>query len=224
MGFFDRLGAVSGILTALLSFGGFMLIGAGGFAVQPGATLEDVAAVVSQQPPPIVSIGLYLDTLGSLAFVLFAARVWATLRLAEGPPAWLSTTAFGSALLAVGASFGDKAAFHAIFSRAGGEIDPSVALTLYDVAAGSFNLFGAFVGLFVAAASVIVIRTAVLPRWLGWLGAVTGLLSVLGASGPDSPVGFLGFMAFPLVLIWMISTSVLLLLRPLAKQLEAREL
>jgi hypothetical protein len=84
------LGALCGILSPILSFGGFMLIGAAGFAVQPGASRDDVAQIVAQPAPPLAFTGLTLDVLGSLAFVLFAGRLWGTLREAEGTPAWLS--------------------------------------------------------------------------------------------------------------------------------------
>jgi len=206
------LGALCGILSPILSFGGFMLIGAAGFAVQPGASRDDVAQIVAQPAPPLAFTGLTLDVLGSLAFVLFAGRLWGTLREAEGTPAWLSTSAFGAALLAVAGSFIDKTVFAAIFSQSGGGLDPGVAAALYGAASASFGLFSAFAGLFIGLASAVALQTGVLPRWLGWLGIAVLVLSVVGLAFPE-----LGFLAFPLVLVWMIVVSLLLLRRPLAR-------
>ena len=206
----EAFGALCGILAPILSFGGFMLIGSAGFAVQPGATVDEVAGVVRQSAPPLAFAGLFLDIFGSLAFVVFAGRLWGTLRQAEGTPAWLSTSAFGAALLAVAGSFVDKTIFAAIFTLAGGGLEPGVAAALYAAASASFGLFSAFAGLFIGLATVVILQTGVLPRWLGWLGVAVFLLSVAGVA-----VAEVGFLAFPVVLVWMIATSILLLRRPL---------
>lgn len=205
-------GALCGILSPILSFGGFTLIGVAGFAVQPGASQDDVARIVAQPAPPLAFAGLTLDILGSLAFVLFAGRLWGTLREAEGAPAWLSTSAFGAALLAVAGSFVDKTVFAAIFSQAGRGLDPGVASALYGAASASFGLFSAFAGLFIGLASAVALQTGVLPRWLGWLGIAVLVLSLVGLALPG-----LGLLASPLVLIWMIVVSLLLLRRPLTR-------
>jgi hypothetical protein len=206
----EGFAALCGIIGPILSFVGFMLIGAAGFAVQADASLDDVARVVDQPAPPLAFAGLSLDILGSLAFVVFAGRLWGTLRQAEGAPAWLSTSAFGAALLAVAGSFVDKTIFAAIFSQAGGGLEPSVAAALYAAVAASFGLFSAFVGLFIGLAAAVVLQTGVLPRWLGWVGIVVFALSVVGVAVAD-----IGFLAFPLVLLWMIAASLLVLRRPL---------
>lgn len=206
----QAFGALCGILGPILSFGGFMLIGATGFAVQPGASLDEIARVVARQAPPFTLAGLSLDVLGSLAFVVFAGRLWGTLREAEGAPAWLSATAFGAALLAVAGSFVDKTMFAAIFTQAGAGLEPSVAAALYAAASASFGLFSAFAGLFIGVAAVVILQTDVLPRWLGWLGVAVLVLAVLGVA-----VAGVGFLAFPLVFLWMFAASLLLLRRPL---------
>lgn len=206
----QAFGAFCGILGPIFSFGGFMLIGSTGFAVQPGASLDEVARVVARQAPPLALAGLSLDVLGSLAFVVFAGRLWGTLREAEGAPAWLSTTAFGAALLAVAGSFVDKTMFAAIFTQAGAGLEPSVAAAMYAAASASFGLFSAFVGLFIGLAAVVILQTGVLPRWLGWLGVAVLVLSVAGVA-----LAQIGFFAFPLTLLWMIAASLLLLRRPL---------
>jgi hypothetical protein len=211
----EAAGAVCGIVAPLLSFGGFTLIGSAGFAVQPGASLDKVAAIVSQPAPPLAFIGLSLDILGSMAFAVFAARLWGALRRAEEALAWVSAGAFGAALLAIAASFVDKTIFVGIFTLAGNGLEPA-AWPLYAVASASFLLFSVFSGLFIGLAAVVILETGVLHRWLGWLGLVVFALSVIGVVLPEA-----GFLAFPLVLVWLIATSVLLLRRPLGHPVPA---
>lgn len=187
-----------------------MLIGSAGLAVQPVASLDEVALIVTQPAPPLAYIGLSLDILGSMAFAIFAARLWGALRRAEDAPAWISTGAFGAALLAIAASFVDKTIFAAIVMLAGNGLEPAAAFALYAVASASFLLFSVFVGLSIGLAAIVVLETGVLHRWLGWLGLVVLVLAVIGAVLPE-----IGFLAFPLVLVWLVATSLLLLRRPL---------
>jgi hypothetical protein len=204
----DRLAALSGVLSVALSFGGFTLIASGSFAVQPGAALDEIASIVAREPSAQVFIGLYLDMFGSLAFIVFVARVWRTLRSAEPHPAWISAWAFGAGLLAVAASFVDKALFFAIFSRAGRGLDPGVAAALFDAASAGFALFSMFAGLFLAGVAIVVLRSSVLPRWLGWLAAVAAVLSLIGPASPVGPI------AFPFLIVWIVAASVVLFLEP----------
>jgi hypothetical protein len=53
-------------------------------------------------------------------------------------------------------------------------------------------------------AGLAVLRTRVLPRWLGWVAVVIGVLSLLG------PGGFLGFFVGP---IWLAVAAVMLYVR-----------
>lgn len=206
--FIDRLAALSGVLSVVLSLGGFMLIGSGGFATQPGATLDEIASIVARVPPAQVFIGLYLDMFGALAFVVFVARVWKTLRRVEQHPAWVSAWALGAGLLAVAATFIDKALFFAIFTRAGRGLDPGVAAALLDAAGAGFALFGMFAGLFLGGVAIVVLGSNVLPRWLGWLAAVAAVLSMIGPASPVGPI------AFPLLLAWIVAASLFLFLEP----------
>jgi hypothetical protein len=92
----DRLGAAGGLLGVALSLGGFALIGAAGYAVNPPASTEDVARALQDGSMGLARIGIFIDVLGSLFFILFIARLWATLRQAEGHPAWFSVTVFAA--------------------------------------------------------------------------------------------------------------------------------
>jgi hypothetical protein len=62
-------------------------------------------------------------------------------------------------------------------------------------------------GVLLIGAGLSVLRSGVLPRWLGWVGLVVGVLSLLG------PGGFLGFWVAPL---WIAVAGGLLYFRPAA--------
>ena len=76
---------------------------------------------------------------------------------------------------------------------------------------------GLGVGLFVAAFSIVVIRSRVLPAGLGWFGGLVALVLVVAAGSMGSTkdvyfvLGFVGFVGF---LIWLVITAILMLRAP----------
>src|SRR5712691_10442952 len=115
----ERLGAACGIPAVVLSPVGFALISAAGFGGDPTTPREDIARAVARGSGEQVLAGAMVDTLGAVFFVIFAARLWATLRRAEGEPGWLSLACFAGALMAIGASFVDKSAVFALGFKLG---------------------------------------------------------------------------------------------------------
>lgn len=207
----ERLGAACGIPAVVLSPIGFALIGAAGFGGDPTAARDDIAHAVAGASGGQVLAGAMIDTLGAVFFVIFAARLWATLRRAEGAPGWLSLACFAGALTAIGASFVDKAAFLALGLKLGHGLTTDEAVLLTDISAGSFLLFQAFAGiLFAGAAAVVSLRWRALPGWIGWSAAAIALASLVGVGlGPE--IGFVVFIGF---VVWILATSVFLVLRP----------
>jgi hypothetical protein len=205
------IGGLSGIVSLLLSLGGFALIGAAGFALEPGSSSEEVADAVSDGNTSLALMGVFLDTLGSLFLIAFAAFLWARLRQGEGEPGWISLASFGAALLMVAAGLGDKAAYYAIVSRADTGLDADVATALYDTVTGFFTLFQALAGFFLFVTGLAVLRTGALRRWLGWTGVAIGAVSTASAAAPESGAGQL---AFPLVVLWIVAVSIALLRGP----------
>lgn len=205
------IGGVSGIVALVFSIGGFALIGAAGFALEPGASTEEIADAVSDGNTGLALTGVFLDTLGSLFLIAFAAILWARLRPAEGEPGWISLASFAAALLMVAAGLGDKAAYYAIVSRADTGLDADVATVLYDTVTGFFTLFQALAGFFLFVTGLAVLRTDAFRRWLGWTGVAIGLASIASAAAPESGAGQL---AFPLVVLWIVAVSIALLRAP----------
>lgn len=68
-------------------------------------------------------------------------------------------------------------------------------------------------------ATVAILTTRALPRWLGWLAAATAVLQLIALAGVfqttiEGVVGIAAFIGFLLFLVWVLATSVVLLLRP----------
>lgn len=211
--FWDRLAASGGLLGVALSVGGFAVIAAAGFAAQPGASTQDLARALEEGNTGLAAAGIYIDTLGSLFFILFIARLWAALRRAEARPAWLSVAAFGSGILMLVAGLGDKIAYYAILVGAGSDVSAEAVAPLYYFVAGSFLLFQTFGGFFLLTTGAAVLQTGALVRWLGWAGVIVGGAAVVLGAVPGP-----GMLVFPFFVLTIAAFSVALLRTPLAAE------
>jgi hypothetical protein len=101
----------------------------------------------------------------------------------------------------------------------GGQPDPAVlpALTDLNQWVGA-AILPPSVAMFLGA-TVAILTTRALPRWLGWLAAATAVLQLISLAGVfqttvEGVVGIAAFSGFLLFLVWVLATSVVLLLRP----------
>ena len=101
----------------------------------------------------------------------------------------------------------------------GGQPDPAAlpALTVLNEWVGG-AIVPASVAMFLGAAAAI-LTTGALPRWLGWLAAATAVLllislAVVFQTTIEGVVGIAAFVGFLLFMVWVLATSVVLLLRP----------
>lgn len=214
IGRFDRsvqiVAALCGILSPLLVlFAFFVLIIASGFLPDVTAPLPDIAAHLAQYPATDrVWAGVHLEFLGFLLLVVFIAYLWGVLRRAEGEEGWLSALAFAGGLMSVILKVGSFAPMYPILTHAGQPFDPELARALAEINIAAFVLQQPALGLLLLATALIVIRTAVLPRWLGWVAALAAALS-FGAV----VVAGMAFPAWLVVQFWLIGTSIALLRR-----------
>jgi hypothetical protein len=79
-------------------------------------------------------------------------------------------------------------------------ISPEVADALWVANGGAFLAAEVFAGILALATAVVVLRTAILPKWYGWLGLLYGIWILI------VPIGFFGFFGFP---IWVLVTTAL---------------
>jgi len=155
-----------------------------------------------------------LGALGTIALLWFLGAVWRVLRRAEGGDPRLTVVAvlgavFAAVLGAVGAIMLSVIGIVGV----GGAGSAANLRTLYVL---STNLaFGVVIGVavFLAAFSVVIVRTGVFPRWLGWIGLLIALVAVASsgvlASTRDAffDLGFGGFVGSS---VWVLIVSVMM--------------
>lgn len=175
-----RLGAISGLLYVVLLFGGA--------SIPVG---EDAQVVV--------------ELAGLLLFIPFLGYLFSVLHRAEGEGGWLSATAFGAGLLALTIKLGNAAPSYAARDLEEGPLHTALT-TMNSVA---FVLSMLPLGVLVAAVAILVLKTRVLPMWLGLLSAVTAPVLLINGTFFDAEF----VPAFLLFALWMVLTSVVLTLR-----------
>lgn len=173
-----RLGAASGMLYVALILSG------------DSALMSD-------------SVGLVVELFGLILFVPFLGYLFAVLRRAEGEGGWLSVTAFGAGLIAVAIK---AVSIVPVIAVRGVEPDTPTEGALVAMSNASFMLTLAPLGVMAAGASAIVLKTRVLPIWLGWAGAVTAIGLLVNSAFLDAEFG----PAFILFLLWTVVTSAIL--------------
>ena len=178
-----RLGAVSGIL--------FVVLLMGGESVPVGERAGSVAAM-----------------LGLIFFIPFLGYLFGVLRRAEAGEGWLSATAFGAGLVAFAMKFESGALMIASrgFGVRGLGDGTQTKDALIAINNASFMIGLALLGVMVAAASAVIIKTGVLPVWLGWAGILTGGALIINSTFLGADFG----PAFLLFLLWTVLTSALL--------------
>ena len=176
-----RLGAISGLLYVVLLFG-------------PSSIDSDA---------PIIVV---LELIGMLFFLPFLGYLHSILRQAEGEGAWLAPTAFGAGLADLTIKLGSIAPSFA--ARAPG-LDPQLHDALHKMNSVAFIVTMLPIGVMMAAAAIVILKTRVLPLWLGGLAALTAPACWVNGMFLDAEFG----PAFLLFLLWVAIASVVLTVR-----------
>ncbi len=176
--FNHRWAALSGIVFVVL-----MLVGAAFVLDVPkgDASAQEIASYLTDSGNHTRNIiGAYLWVLGGLAFLGFVTGLRSVLRRAEGDPGTLSNLVFGAgvvftAVWSVSAAAIASVAYAVEFSDARVS-NPDLVTVLPSLGGLLLLLGGGFAGiLLLAATSILIFRTGVLPRWLAWLGIVVAV-------------------------------------------------
>jgi hypothetical protein len=95
--------------------------------------------------------------------------------------------------------------------------DPGVAYTLYLMTYALESVGDVFGSLSAVAAGLLVIRSGVLPRWLGWVSILAGIMLFLQGFGLGGVIASFGLIldliGFVLFLIFVLVSSVIMLRR-----------
>ncbi len=160
--------------------------------------------------------------MAGIAFLLFYFPFYAglceKLRLAEGTPAVWSRVTWAGAILspAVGTIAG---AFINGLTLPGEEAAAEVASFGMAAHFYAYSVSGAFGGVAMTGAAVVILSSGVFPKWIGWIGLLTGLSAVIstGFLFEGNPAGFfasLNGIAWLVYFLWIAALSVEMIRKP----------
>lgn len=204
-----RLGAASGIAYVVLAMIGTS-VGGGGSPDLTASRAEIAAWVAKQHVGSTVHIaGGFMELLGLLAFIVFVATLFSIFRRVEGGSGLLSTIVLGAGLVSVTVKLASAGPAFAVYWRGHEGLNPQLSAALIDQNNFSFLLTWSIDAVLLGAAALIILRTRVLPRWLGWLAAVLSPALVLSTFAANHVPPF----AMLLTLVWFVATSAVLTFR-----------
>jgi hypothetical protein len=191
----NRVGPAAGLLFFPLIMVGFSIHGYPDIA-PTDAQLAKWLAGVDQNA---FKLGVYIEALGTVLFLPFAAWLFGRLRH-DGRDSWPAV-----AMLAAGAGWAVitlpvNESWVGLVNRAGKGLDIGTAQTIVSINQAWFEMTGILFGLTLIAAGLAIIRGTSMSRLAGWAAVVVGLGVVasvpLGAaSTPAQILGFLWFLA-----------------------------
>ena len=158
--------------------------------------------------------------LAGIAFVWFVGTLAAAIRRAESDPAGRLPAIVVVAGATTAGIYTVAEAVLVAGSNAAGAIDAATARALYETGttAAVLSTFPAIA--FVAAVSIAVVRTGLLPRWLSYAGGIFVAISLIDVGGrlidgneAFGPGGWYGLVALIAFLVWTLAASTLLLQR-----------
>jgi uncharacterized protein DUF4386 len=167
-----------------------------------------------------VLVAAYLSVVYAVAFVIYLAKLHDLLRRASPPAGTLHSLVLVGGVLLV--------ALHAvsdigIYGLLGGKIatyaahhDQGLSYTLYLLTFALDSVGDVFGSVFVIATGLLLIRSQVLPRWLGWIALIGGTFLFLQGFGLGGVIGTYGLVldliGFVLFLSFVLLSSAFLLL------------
>jgi len=217
----DRWAPLTGIVFVALIVVTFFVPAAS--PPSAGDPASDVVAWFDEHETALLTSG-YLSGLALIFFVWFLGSLQRRLR--DGGEPRLAVIAFGGGLVLAGiALLGNATAQYLAWGLAA-DLDAETVRALWLIGFGSLVYTFPLVVL-VEAIAIAALRSRVFPRWYAALGFLAGLWFVVGGAayaddGFFSPTGAYGFIGFLAFLVWVLLTSVLMLVQREVEQPAAR--
>jgi hypothetical protein len=163
----------------------------------------------------------YLSAVYAVAFVIYLCSLYDLLRREAGWARILSLLVLVGGVLFVAlhavSDIGLTGLLGAKLASFSDQHDQGLAYTLYLVTYALDSVGDVFGSLAAVATGLIVVKSGVLPRWLGWVSIVAGVLFFLQGFGLGGVIATFGLVldliAFVLFLFFVLASSVILLRR-----------
>jgi hypothetical protein len=203
----ERWGALGGVLFVVLVVVAAVI---GGSPPKPSDTAQTIENYFKDNQDAL-RIGSYLNGLAMIPLLWFLATLFGRLRRAEGGTGRVSGIALTGGVAAVAIAmiangFSAFAALHPV-----GSTGTFLASTIL------FGYAGFAIAVFVAATSIVVLRTKLLPQWFGAIGAALAVFWLVAAacvSTESDTINTVGLVAFLAWGVWLVILSVMLYRAP----------
>jgi mannose/fructose/N-acetylgalactosamine-specific phosphotransferase system component IIC len=194
-----KLMPLAGILAVVMVLGSFLVAGDPPDVDAPvGEVVEFYADSDSEQQSSALML-----IWGAILFMLFATSLRSALRRAESDSGGVSALSYAGAIIfTVGLTLFAAIAF--ALGDAADNLEPAAVQTLHVMNEDFFFPAAAGVGTFLLGTGIALVKTAVMPKWLGWIAIGFGLLAF-------TPVGFVSLAVLGLLVIVL---AVMLAMRP----------
>ena len=194
----DRLGAFTGVIFAVLMFVGLSI--AGSADVEPYDPSDQIARVFVEQEDQ-TDLGAKIGLVGVAFFFGFLAYFRRRLQQVEGEDGWLTSMAYGGGLVTAAMLLVIMSMQFATTSVSVG-VDSVVAKVFATWFWNSVWVFAPPMIAFTLGASLVIVRYRALPRWIGWLGFLVTLTLLMP------------WIGVALTTAWILVVSVALTLQP----------
>jgi hypothetical protein len=196
-----RVGAAVGVLSIIVSTIGFFLHGNPPLG-KSGAAIVTWAAGVDQSR---FAVGIYVELLGYLLFLAFAAWIWWVARPAAPGSTWLGVGALLAAAVFIAISATSDGLWLALLDGARGGISPATLTLMRSGAEHVFAVSFLFGGLFSLLIGAAMLTGQRLARWMGISSVVLGVAVLI------PPIALIASLLWEL---WVVAVSLALLIRP----------
>jgi len=208
----SRIGAATGVASVVVTFIGFGVHGALPTDTTAGAVETYVKGVSATQ----AGIGNYLELLGYLLFLAFAAYLYAVGRAgATNSLHWLNVLGLAAAITYIAVSAFAIAGQVLMVNWAKAGADPKTVLGAYMLDSAAFTLSFEIAALFLLAVGILLLTRPIALRLIGASGMlvalvlfITGLISTASIQSSSSQIGFMVFS------LWTVIAAIYLLIRP----------
>ncbi len=201
----QRVAGVSGLVAVVLGV-------AGTLCERPWPGPESLPEFVEEHRGLIVAQSLSF-VFSAVVLLIFVSSLHGVLADSALP----ARIAFGAGMVGYGAKILGQAPQLALTMMPGELLQPQTAALLDALGFALLTLANAPIALMFAAIGFAVLRTSVLPTWLGWFAAVAAVsatvLALSGSfpSGLLDPQGWLSYILYPISVVWIVTASVALL-------------
>jgi len=208
----SRIGAATGIASVVVTFIGFGVHG----ALPTDTTADAVETYVKGVSASQAGIGNYLELMGYLLFLAFAAYLYAVGRSGGANSShWLNVLGLAAAITYIAVSAFAIAGQVLMVNWAKAGAEPKTVLGAYILDSAAFTLSFEIAALFLLAVGIVLWSRGVALRLIGASGVLVGLVlfvaGLISTASIQSSSSQIGYTVFSL---WTVIAGIYLVIRP----------